>query len=49
MWNGGTKTCSNIACHNGKPVTWTSNDQLRFVPYAGAAVNEEPNNPGFGA
>ncbi|ABB30818.1 cytochrome C family protein [Geobacter metallireducens RCH3] len=24
MWNGATKTCSNIACHNGQPVTWTS-------------------------
>ncbi|MHB8845682.1 MAG: CxxxxCH/CxxCH domain c-type cytochrome [Nitrospirota bacterium] len=23
MWNGGTKTCSNIACHNGNAVNWT--------------------------
>ncbi len=24
MWNQATKTCSNISCHNGQPVTWTS-------------------------
>lgn len=24
MWNGGTKTCSNIACHNGISVTWSA-------------------------
>lgn len=24
MWNGGTKTCSNVACHNAKPVTWNA-------------------------
>ncbi len=23
MWNGVSKTCSNIACHNGNSVTWT--------------------------
>ncbi|WP_237754300.1 CxxxxCH/CxxCH domain-containing protein [Geobacter sp. OR-1] len=24
MWNGGTKTCSNVACHMAKPVTWNA-------------------------
>jgi predicted CxxxxCH...CXXCH cytochrome family protein len=24
MWNGTTKTCSNIACHMAKPVTWSA-------------------------
>ncbi|MBT0664888.1 CxxxxCH/CxxCH domain-containing protein [Geobacter pelophilus] len=24
MWNGTTKTCSNIACHMAKPVTWNA-------------------------
>ncbi|AJE04967.1 hypothetical protein GPICK_15940 [Geobacter pickeringii] len=23
MWNSGTKTCSNVACHNGQSVKWT--------------------------
>lgn len=26
MWDGGTKTCSNIACHNGQSVKWTDNN-----------------------
>jgi predicted CxxxxCH...CXXCH cytochrome family protein len=24
MWNGGTKTCSNVACHMARPVTWNA-------------------------
>ena len=24
MWNGVSKTCSNIACHNGKAITWSA-------------------------
>ena len=24
MWNGVSKTCSNIACHNGNAVTWSA-------------------------
>ena len=24
MWNSATKGCTNIACHNGKSVTWTA-------------------------
>ena len=24
MWNGASKTCSNIACHNGNAVTWSA-------------------------
>lgn len=26
MWDSSTKTCSNIACHNGNSVKWTDND-----------------------
>ena len=26
MWDTTTKTCSNIACHNGNSVKWTDND-----------------------
>ena len=26
MWNETTKTCSNIACHNGEPVRWSDTD-----------------------
>ena len=26
MWDGSTKTCSNIACHNGNSVKWGDND-----------------------
>lgn len=28
MWDGGTKTCSNIACHNGQSVKWTDNNGI---------------------
>ncbi|MBI5847731.1 MAG: CxxxxCH/CxxCH domain-containing protein [Nitrospirae bacterium] len=23
MWTAGTKTCSNVSCHNGRSVGWT--------------------------
>jgi predicted CxxxxCH...CXXCH cytochrome family protein len=26
MWNGSTKTCSNVACHNRQSVKWGDND-----------------------
>lgn len=26
MWNGTTKTCSNVACHNGQSVKWDDNN-----------------------
>lgn len=26
MWNSTTKTCSNVACHNGQSVKWSDND-----------------------
>ena len=26
MWNSGTKTCSNVACHNGQSVKWGDSD-----------------------
>ena len=26
MWDGPSKTCSNIACHNGQSVRWTDNN-----------------------
>ncbi|MSN26296.1 MAG: CxxxxCH/CxxCH domain-containing protein [Geobacter sp.] len=26
MWNSSTKTCSNVACHNGQSVKWSDND-----------------------
>ncbi|MBT1075394.1 CxxxxCH/CxxCH domain c-type cytochrome [Geobacter grbiciae] len=26
MWDGGSKTCSNVACHNSQSVKWTDND-----------------------
>ncbi|GLI38601.1 CxxxxCH/CxxCH domain-containing protein [Geobacter hydrogenophilus] len=24
MWNGATKTCSNVSCHFNKPISWTN-------------------------
>jgi len=29
MWTAGTKTCSNIACHNGNSVAWTDTVSCR--------------------
>ncbi|HEY3307581.1 MAG TPA: CxxxxCH/CxxCH domain-containing protein [Desulfuromonadaceae bacterium] len=26
MWNSSTKTCSNVACHNGQSVSWSDNN-----------------------
>lgn len=26
MWDSSTKTCSNVACHNGQSVKWSDND-----------------------